>query len=268
MSKKCNTPKAESRLSIDYPKKLNGPELYNLVLDEEQQKFRDLIWSDDYDIIFCDSKAGTGKTLVATVTANLMVEYGRYDGIVYIVSPTQEERIGYLPGNAEDKILPYINPIKDALIAININPDTAIAQASIQNQKEGTAYIDCVSHLYLRGNNFNRKIVIIDESQNMYLDEMKKTLTRVNQDCKTIVIGHSGQCDLYKHPERSGFVLYRKWFESEPRTATISLNINHRGWVASHADEIDFNKVYKEFDMKDQIEEANMRMAFVPASVD
>lgn len=221
------------------PKDLSGSAFFGLNLDPEQTDLRDKIWSPDYDIIFCDAKAGTGKTLVSIATSYLLYKYKKYDGIVYVVSPTQEEKLGYLPGTVEEKITPYIAPVKDALLKININPETAINQVSIQNQKTGNGFIDCISHVYLRGTNFNNKIIIIDESQNMYLDEMRKTLTRVNDNCKTIVIGHSGQCDLYHHPERSGFELYRKWYSTEPRAATCYLNTNHRGWVSSHADEID-----------------------------
>lgn len=220
------------------PKDLNDHIFYGLELDEEQKVFRDAIWSDDIDIVFCDARAGTGKTLVSIATALLLYEHKNYNGIVYVTSPTQEEKLGYLPGNKDDKISPYTNPIKKALIKLNYVPDTMIANENIQNVKEG-ACIECVSHNYLRGDNFDDKIIIIDEAQNMYLDELKKTLTRVNSTCKTIVIGHSGQCDLFKNKIRSGFSFYREWFKDKPRAAVCELNTNHRGWVANHADDLD-----------------------------
>jgi len=241
---KNNSPKVDVKVK-DCPEDLKDHIFYGLTLDNEQTDFRDKIWSKDYDIVFCDAKAGTGKTLVAVATANLLCKYGRYDGIIYIVSPTQEMKIGYLPGSPDEKISPYITPLRDALLKLNINPDQAINQVSIQNQKEGTGYIDCVSHLYLRGVNFDNKIIIIDETQNMYLDELKKTLTRIIDTCKTIVIGHSGQCDLYKNADRSGFVYYKEWFSTMPRTAVCELTTNHRGWVSTHADAIDTEFVYR-----------------------
>lgn len=52
--------------------------------------------------MFCNAKAGTGKTLIATATANLLYQYGRCNGIVYIASPTQEQKQGYLKGTIEE----------------------------------------------------------------------------------------------------------------------------------------------------------------------
>ena len=159
-------------------------------------------------LIYSNANAGSGKTLIATATANLLVQYGLYDGIVYVVSPTQEARSGFLPGDADEKTRVYTAPLYDALETLNINPYTAVNQESIVNQKNGTGYIDCVSHLWLRGCNITKKVVIVEESQNFYIDELKKVLTRVSDTSKIIVIGHSGQCDLYHNPERIGFVPY------------------------------------------------------------
>ena len=220
------------------PKTLKGHPFYGLFLDEEQVAFRDAIWNPDNLIIFANSKAGTGKTLIAVATANLLVQYGLYDGIVYVVSPVQEEKSGFLPGDADNKTRVYTAPLYDALAKLNINPYTAVNQESIMNQKDGTGYIDCVSHLWLRGCNLENKIVIIEESQNFYKDELKKVLTRIADTSKTIVIGHSGQCDLYHNPERSGFVPYLEHFKDEPYAQVCNLTINHRGKVSTHADEL------------------------------
>lgn len=222
----------------DAPKTLSGHPFYGLDLDEQQIEFRDAIWNPDNLIVFANSKAGTGKTLVAVATANLLVQYGLYDGIVYVVSPVQEEKSGFLPGDADNKTRVYTAPLYDALAKLEINPFTAVNQESIMNQKDGTGYIDCVSHLWLRGCNLERKIIIVEESQNFYKDELKKVLTRIADTSKTIVIGHSGQCDLYHYPERSGFDPYIKHFQNEPYAQICNLTINHRGKVSTHADEL------------------------------
>lgn len=222
----------------DAPKTLTEHPFYGLQLDEEQIEFRDAIWNPDNLIVFANSKAGTGKTLIAVATANLLVQYGLYDGIVYVVSPVQEEKSGFLPGDADSKTRVYTAPLYDALSKLDINPFTAVNQESIMNQKDGTGYIDCVSHLWLRGCNLEHKIVICEESQNFYQDELKKVLTRISDTSKTIVIGHSGQCDLYHNPERSGFTPYIEHFRNEPYAEICNLTINHRGKVSTHADEL------------------------------
>lgn len=225
--------------NIEAPKTLKDHPFYGIKLDDEQIVFRDAIWNPEKLIIFCNAKAGTGKTFIATATANLLVQYGLYDGIVYISAPTQEGKLGFLPGEIEDKIAIYSEPFIEALIKLDINPHTAVNQYSITNQKNGVGYIDAVTHVYLRGCNFEHKVVIIDETQNFYCDELKKTLTRMADSCKIIVIGHSGQIDLYHNPENSGFVRYLNHFKDDPRTAVCELNTNHRGWISSHADALD-----------------------------
>lgn len=236
---KPRRPKSFEHEHEDAPQTLKGHYFYGLKLDPEQEAFRDAIYSDDYDIIFCNAVAGCGKTLVAVATACLMVEYRKYDGIVYIVSPVQEERIGFLPGGADEKIGPYGAPLYDALVKLNYDPMHAINQSSFIPQKEGTGFVDCISHIYLRGCNLENKVVIIDESANCYGDELKKILTRICDNSKTIVIGHTGQCDLYHCPEHSGFAPYIEHFRGKERCAVCELTTNHRGWVSSWADQLE-----------------------------
>ena len=222
----------------DAPQTLKKHQFYGFKLDEQQQAFRDAIWDDENLIVFANARAGTGKTFIAVATANLLVQYGKYKGIVYIVSPVQESKSGFLPGYADEKTRVYTEPLYDALNKIGVNPRTAVNQESIMNQKEGTGYIDCLSHLWLRGCNLENKVIIIDESQNMYVDELKKVLTRIADNSKTIVIGHTGQCDLYHNKENSGFAPYIEHFKDEPYAQVCELTKNYRGVVSNHADEL------------------------------
>ena len=222
----------------DIPENLDNHPFYGLELDDEQKAFRDAIWSKDKPIVFCNAKAGTGKTTIATGVANLLVKYGRYDGIVYISSPCQEEKQGYLKGSLEEKSQPYAEAFYDALEKIGVNINVATYD-DIMNEKNGTAYIKAITHTFLRGTNFENKVVIIDESQNYYFDELKKVLTRMHDNCKVIVIGHSQQCDLFHNPERSGFVKYLNHFSKDERCAVCQLTKNYRGWISNMADELE-----------------------------
>ena len=223
---------------IDYanvPETLDDHIFYGMKLDEHQKEFRDAIWSKDKLVVICDAKAGSGKTCIAVMTANLLVKYGRYDGIVYIVSPTQEAQVGFLPGDPSEKLAPYFDPFYDAAIKANINIDAA-RTSDITNMKNGTAYIDLRSHNYLRGINFENKVVIIDEAQNMYTDQLKKTITRCHDSCKVIVIGHSGQIDLLHNRENSGLQNYIKHADGVPFVQVCYLTENYRGLVSKWAD--------------------------------
>lgn len=220
------------------PKTLEGHPFYGITLDEEQMAFAEAIWNPDNLIVFANACAGSGKTLIAVAVANLLVKYGLYNGIVYVISPVQEEKSGFLPGDADQKTQVYTAPLYDALEKLDINPYTAVNQESITNQKNGSGYIDCVSHLWLRGCNLENKVVIVEESQNFYKDELKKVLTRISDNSKTIVIGHTGQCDLYHYPERSGFAPYIEHFRNEEYAEICALSKNYRGKVSTHADEL------------------------------
>lgn len=225
---------------LNAPSTLDDHPFFGLALDDEQKAFRDAIWSKDKLIVFCDAKAGTGKTTIAVMTAELLYQYGRYDGIVYITAPVQEARIGFLPGNIQEKTAIYAEPFYEAALKAGINVFTSVKQESMLAQKEGTAYIDCVPHNYLRGCNFENKVVILDETQNFYGDELKKTLTRMSDNCKVIVIGHTGQIDLYHNPQNSGFEAYMRHFEPLPIAAVCRLTKNYRGLISSHADELNW----------------------------
>lgn len=222
----------------EVPATLVNHPFYGLQLDEEQEAFRNAIWDPTKLIVFCNAKAGTGKTTIAAATANLLVQYGKFDGIVYVASPTQEQKQGYLSGDLMQKSIYYFEPFYQALEKIGVNTYTALID-DVVNQKNGTGYIQCMTHTFLRGCNFENKVIIIDEGQNFYIDEMKKVLTRIHDSCKTIVIGHSGQIDLYSHPENSGFTRYLNHFKSDERCAVCKLTHNHRGWISSWADELE-----------------------------
>jgi len=212
---------------------------FGLELTEEQTKFRDAIYDGNKDIIFSNSKAGTGKTLIAVATAKMLVAEKGYDGLIYIVSVgNMEKTVGFLPGTIEEKIAPYSQPLEDALIKIGEQPEKAIFNINDDPKKQKNAWVYCISHTFLRGVNFENKVVIIDEFQNMYLDEAKKVLTRMHDNCRVICIGHSQQCDLYKNKQNSGFVKYIEHFSKFDRCAVVNLTHNFRGWLSRAADEV------------------------------
>ena len=150
----------------DAPATLDNNQFYGIQLDDEQRVFRDAVWNKDIDIVFVNSRAGTGKTTVATGVANLLVQYGRYDGIVYIMSPYGERKQGWLPGTLTEKSSVYFEAFYQALVECGINPNTAINDESLVNQKNGTGYITCITDTFLRGTNLNNAVIIIDEAQN------------------------------------------------------------------------------------------------------
>ena len=218
------------------PEHLDKNNFYGMQLDDEQYEFAEAIWSNDIDIVFADAKAGTGKSTISVGVANLLVQYGRFKEIVYVMSPYGERKQGYLPGDLDQKSSVYFEPCYQALITCGVNPFTALT-SDIDNQKNGSAYVTCITDTLLRGQNLDDAVIIIDEAQNFTTPQLKKVLTRIGSKSKVIVIGHKLQCDL-EEPRQSGFSKYIEHFRRKERAAVCTLKNNHRGWISQHADEL------------------------------
>ena len=211
---------------------------YGMELDEDQVAFVEAIKDLSKTIVFCDAPAGTGKTTLAMGAANLLVQDKRneLDGIVYIVSPYGEGKQGYLPGSITEKSEVYYEPAYQAMIEVGMNPNATVYSDSMVARKKGEAFVKMLTHTYLRGTNLQKKVVILDESQNYTVAELKKVLTRCHDTCKVIVIGHTGQIDING---RSGFAKYMNHFDGHPRCAVCKLTTNHRGWLSTFADKLE-----------------------------
>lgn len=233
-----STKKKRIDYTQDPPQKMSECPFYGYKLDKEQLAFAEAIYDNSIDIIFCNAPAGTGKNLVSIGTANIMVQFGMYDEIIYIVSPYGERKQGYLPGDIRSKSQVYYEPLFQTLEMCGVNPNISINDEDFVNQKNGGGYITCITDTFLRGQNLNNAIVLIDEAQNFSLSQLKKTLTRVGDHTKVIVIGHELQCDL-DDPKQSGFTKYIEHFKGKERAAVCTLSTNHRSWISQWADEIE-----------------------------
>ena len=211
---------------------------YGMMLDEEQVAFVEAIKDQSKTIVFCDAPAGTGKTTLAMGAANILVQDKRNDleGIVYIVSPYGEQKQGYLPGSITEKSEVYYEPAYQAMIEVGMNPNVDVYSESMVAKKKGEAFVKMLTHTYLRGTNLQNKVVILDESQNYTVAELKKVLTRCHDSCKVIVIGHTGQIDIRGG---SGFHKYLEHFQGHEKCATCKLTTNHRGWLSTYADKLE-----------------------------
>lgn len=223
--------------SKEAPETLDDYPFYGLILDDEQKKFANAIWDKDTDIVFCNAGAGTGKTTIATGVANMLVGFGKFDEIIYIMSPTNDRVLGYRPGTVTEKSSVYFEAFYQALETCMVNHTTAINDESMVNQKNGTGYITCITDTYLRGSNLNNAVIIIDEAQNYTISQLQKTLTRIGKKAKVIVIGHTLQCDL-DNPNKSGFASFIELFSEKERCKICTLTTNHRSWISAHADTI------------------------------
>lgn len=141
----------------DAPKSIDDRPFYSLVLDEDQKNFVNAILNPDNTIVFCNARAGTGKTTLSIGAADILVKHGEYDGIVYICSAYGEKTQGYLPGSITEKSEVYFEPAYQAMIECNMNPNICVNSDSMVNQKYGDAYVTLLTHTFLRGTNLKKK---------------------------------------------------------------------------------------------------------------
>jgi phosphate starvation-inducible PhoH-like protein len=149
-------------------------------------------------ITFCQGLAGSGKTHIAIGMALEYLLDTKVNRIV-ITRPVIEagEKIGYLPGTAEEKLHPYLLPIID-----EINHFISIAQyASLKLNNK----IEVVPLGLMRGRNFHNCFIVADECQNASYEQLKMLLTRVGHDSKLVLTGDVGQSDLNRHLQ-GGFI--------------------------------------------------------------
>ncbi|MFQ5512082.1 MAG: PhoH family protein [Candidatus Krumholzibacteriia bacterium] len=142
-----------------------------------------------YDIVFAIGPAGTGKTYLAVASAVAALKRKEIDRIV-LVRPVVEagESLGFLPGDFQAKLDPYMRPVLDALY------DMLGAERTAKYQDNGT--IEIAPLAYMRGRTLSNAYVILDEAQNTTRMQMKMFLTRLGNNAKAIVNGDITQIDL------------------------------------------------------------------------
>ncbi len=141
------------------------------------------------DVVFCIGPAGTGKTYLAVRTAIGFLRGGDLRKIV-LCRPAVEagEKLGFLPGDFQAKINPYLRPLYDALSEI-------LDFDQVQRYIDGEI-IEVIPLAYMRGRTLNRSFIILDEAQNTTISQMKMFLTRMGMRSRIVVNGDTTQVDL------------------------------------------------------------------------
>ena len=152
----------------------------------------------DHDITFGIGPAGTGKTYLAVASAVDAISRDRVKRIV-LVRPAVEagEKLGFLPGDLNQKVDPYLRPLYDALYDL--------AGYDTVNKMFERGAIEVAPLAYMRGRTLNQSFIILDEAQNTTPEKMKLFLTRIGFGTKAVITGDVTQIDLPKH-QKSGLV--------------------------------------------------------------
>jgi phosphate starvation-inducible PhoH-like protein len=169
---------------------------------------------DSRPLVVALGPAGTGKTYLAIAKAVEALEAGRVGRIV-LSRPAVEagESLGYLPGEVEDKLAPYLRPLYDAL-------SDRLSMKRVRSLiTEGAIEIAPVG--FMRGRTLNNAFVVIDEAQNCTYVQLKMLLTRLGWNSTMVVTGDPAQTDLL--PELSGLGDVAARLEQVPNVAVVRL---------------------------------------------
>jgi phosphate starvation-inducible PhoH-like protein len=169
----------------------------------------------EHEVVLAIGPAGTGKTYLAVVMAVRALLKREVDRI-FLVRPAVEagEQLGFLPGDLQEKVDPYLRPLYDAL--------TDMLGASRVARFLANGTIEVAPLAYMRGRTLNRAFVILDEGQNTTLTQMKMFLTRIGEGTRAIVTGDITQIDL-QDPAASGLVRVRPVLADVPGVAFVEL---------------------------------------------
>lgn len=169
-----------------------------------------------HDLTFCIGPAGTGKTFLAAVLAVQALLANQYERLI-LTRPAVEagEKLGFLPGDLQQKVDPYLRPLYDALYEF-IDPE------KIPGLME-RGVIEVAPIAYMRGRTLNNAFVILDEAQNTTPSQMKMLLTRLGFRSRMVVTGDLTQTDLPQH-QSSGLAVAQKILQSVEGVAFCHLS--------------------------------------------
>lgn len=178
-----------------------------------QQRYIDAIRH--HTLVVGMGPAGTGKTYLAMAMAVQALKAQAVERII-LTRPAVEagEKLGFLPGDLEDKVNPYLRPLYDALHAM-------LGVEAVERSRE-RGHIEIAPLAYMRGRTLHHSFIILDEAQNTTYAQMKMFLTRLGMGSKVVVTGDTTQVDL-PQGQRSGLTLAARILEGVADVAIVRL---------------------------------------------
>ena len=178
---------------------------------------------ENHDLIFGVGPAGTGKTYLAAVAAVSALQSGKFERII-LTRPAVEagESLGFLPGDLQQKIDPYLRPLYDAM-------NEMIGAEKVPQLME-RGIIEVAPLAYMRGRTLSNSFIIVDEAQNTTAAQMKMVLTRLGFKSRMVVTGDITQIDLPRH-QKSGLIIAMNILQG---VQGVSFNLFDKSDVVRH----------------------------------
>ena len=208
MVKRDNSPVVSQR-----PKLKHNLKIFQREFTETQKRFLELVFDKNTKMVFVSGPAGTAKTYLAVYAALTLIDQKRMSDIIYVrsVVESSDAKLGFLPGEMDEKMAPYIDPLLDKLEELLSRSDIDV----LKKDKRITG----MPVGFLRGRNWNAKVIIADEAQNMTWKELVTFITRTGEFSKVLILGDPIQSDING---KSGFIKMTETFgEDDDRSEGI-----------------------------------------------
>ena len=200
----------------------------------KEQKFAlDLLTRDDIPLVTMTGIAGSGKTFLTLMAALSGLNQKKYERIIITRSmQTVGRDIGFLPGNIKEKMDPWISPVAD-------NFRHAFKDITYFECMRDKGQIEVAPLSFIRGRTFNNSFLIVDESQNSTIHELKTIITRVGEGSKIVLLGDIEQIDTpYIDSLSNGLTIVTEKFKKEPLAGHVTLLKGERSKLATLASRV------------------------------
>jgi PhoH-like ATPase len=217
------------------PLRLSHEPVWGIGARNAQQRMAlELLLDDDISLVTLTGKAGTGKTLLALAAGLMKVEDERRYKKLLIARPIVPlgKDIGYLPGEKEEKLRPWMQPIYDNLeFLFDVKKS-----GDIDRILDGLGTIQVEALTYIRGRSIPGQFIIIDEAQNLSKHEVKTIVSRVGEGSKIILMGDPEQIDHpYLDASSNGLAHVVERFKEHPIAGHVTLEKGERSQLAQLA---------------------------------
>jgi PhoH-like ATPase len=231
---KSNSALAMHRGGVLYPlTKKPGQMMSNFEAKNKEQAFAvEALLRDEIELVTLTGLAGSGKTFVALMAGLDGVQQGKYKRIVVSrsIQPVGRD-LGYLPGDMDEKMQPWLAPITD-----NFRTMLGDKNFTYFEMMRDRGELEVAPLAYIRGRTFNDSYVIVDEAQNATVHELKTIITRVGKGSKIVLLGDTDQIDTpYINKLSNGLSIVVHKFRDKNAAAHIQLEKGQRSDIASLA---------------------------------
>ena len=201
--------------------------------NKEQRFALSLLNDKNIQLVSITGLAGSGKTFITLMAAMGNISAENYKRIIFTrsIQPVGRD-LGYLPGNMDEKMSPWLAPIMD-------NFKHAFGDLSYFECMKDKGQIDIAPLSYIRGRTFNDSFVIVDEAQNATIHELKTVITRIGKGSKIVLLGDTDQVDTpYIDTRSNGLTIAVEKFKDSPLAGHIQLTRGQRSDIATLASKI------------------------------